>query len=803
MRNPSQVVVKTLFVVAALVAPTFAMGPHDSRLLTADEIAAGASLKGEPDVEYSAHVWDAPGHAWSASDTNGVLTLTRAEGDISGPPRWQQVARIQFTRDVAERVIKLAPVAENSEKQPPPPVPPLMLVTPDAEPKLDEIVRLVRGRLDTPAPTGDARRTTIRTNQQGANFQAPPTADAWRARARELREQLLVTLGLWPMPPRTPLNAQVFGKIEHEDYTIERVVLETLPGFYLAGNLYRPRAEHGRAPAILNPHGHWEDGRVNPEVQQRCIRWAKLGFVAFMYDMVGYNDSKDFQHEFLDPTLTRWGYSLATLQTWNSIRVLDWITTLPDVDAARIGCTGESGGGTQTFLLTALDPRVKVAAPVVMVSEYFQGGCVCENAAGLRHGTDNIEFAALAAPRPMKLVGATGDWTVHTNTLILPVLKSVYTLVGDPAHLEAETFTFPHNYNQTSRNAIYPFLSGRLGGESDPEKVKEGDQSPEPPANLLAFGDDHPAPSDRKTAEQLKSDLIETLGQQLTALGPDCAPTDWEARRQHLLTALRVRTGIENPAAGELSTQLVREDKLNATQLSHFLVKNANDGSQISVVRLTPEKPNGKTVVLTHGRGKAGLIDAGGAFSPEVAALLAAGHSVVGYDPLFVGESVDPNAPRLKRPETAHYLTYNKSLAADRLQDLATIVAWARSQPFSNGISLVALGEAGPLALLGLPVIDGIDRAYVGLGDFRYGSGIEDPPPGLDLPGVLQFGGMKTAAALAAPTPLWVTARADQVSRFWAIAAYTHVGAESAFTVEGAVNDWNALARWLSDGERD
>ena len=209
------------------------------------------------------------------------------------------------------------------------------------------------------------------------------------------------------MFPKTPLNPQVYGKLDRDGYTIEKVVLETFPGFTLSGNLYRPARATGKVPGMLCPHGHWEDGRVNPEVQQRCIRWAKLGCVVFMYDMVGYNDSKPFTHAFLNDRLRRWGLSLPTLQTWNSIRALDWLTSLPDVDVARIGCTGESGGGTQTFLLTALDDRIKVSAPVVMVSDTFQGGCVCENAAGLRHGTDNVEFAAMCAPRPLILVGAT------------------------------------------------------------------------------------------------------------------------------------------------------------------------------------------------------------------------------------------------------------------------------------------------------------------------------------------------------------------------------------------------------------
>ena len=257
---------------------------------------------------------------------------------------------------------------------------------------------LVRGRVDTAGPSPDRRRTEVRTNQEGADFQPPSSAQAWRDRAMQLRQQMLVALGLWPMPPKTPLNPRIYGKLQRDGYTIEKVVLETMPGFTLSGNLYRPAGKTGRVPGLLCPHGHWEDGRVNIEVQQRCIRWAKLGCVVFMYDMVGYNDSKPFTHGFLDDRLRRWGLSLATLQTWNSIRALDWLTSLADVDPSRIGCTGESGGGTQTFLLTALDPRIKVAAPVVMVSDSFQGGCVCENAAGLRLGTDNVEIAALCAP---------------------------------------------------------------------------------------------------------------------------------------------------------------------------------------------------------------------------------------------------------------------------------------------------------------------------------------------------------------------------------------------------------------------
>ena len=223
----------------------------------------------------------------------------------------------------------------------------------DPAPALELILRPPRH-----GGTDGRSKTRTRSHQPARGGLHPPaTAQAWREPRAHVRAQLLVTLGLWPMFPKTPLNPEVRGRSSIATATrSRRFVLETFPASRCAGNLYRPAGTAaGKLPVVLCPHGHWEDGRVNPEVQQRCIRWAKLGFVVFMYDMVGYNDSKPFGHAFLNDRLRRWGLSLPTLQTWNSIRALDWLTTLPDVDPARIGCTGESGGGTQTFLLTAID----------------------------------------------------------------------------------------------------------------------------------------------------------------------------------------------------------------------------------------------------------------------------------------------------------------------------------------------------------------------------------------------------------------------------------------------------------------
>src|SRR5262249_39388968 len=149
-------------------------------------------------------------------------------------------------------------------------------------------------------------------------------------------------------------------------------------------------------------------------------------------------------------------------------------------------------------------------APVVMISDTFQGGCTCENSPGLRFGTDNVEFGALAAPRPMKLVGATGDWTAKTMTRAYPAIRDVYALTGTTERISADVFDFPHNYNETPRNAVYGFMAKWLLGIDDSASTKEPPVLLERPEDLYTFDADHPAPWGYNRPEQLEAYLIKT-----------------------------------------------------------------------------------------------------------------------------------------------------------------------------------------------------------------------------------------------------------------------------------------------------
>ena len=330
-------------------------------------------------------------------------------------------------------------------------------------------------------PAQDARDTDIRTTDTHLPFPAFSNLPAWEQRKTFLRQQILISAGLSPMPEKTPLHAQVFGKILAADYTIEKVLIEPLPGFYLGGNLYRPRNGNAKHPGILNPQGHWPYGRLENEPLYSGpsfgISLARQGYVVFAYDMVGYTDTIQLPHRFGSPEQRLWSFGPLGLQLWDSIRALDFLSALDDVDATRLGIAGASGGGTQTFLLTAVDDRIQFASPVNMVSAIMQGGDLCENAPGLRIDTSNVEIAAMFAPKPMLLVSATGDWTHNVPTEEYPAIRRIYDLYGHAEHVEVVQINEQHNFNELSREAVYRFFAKENPGLSDVRNLAERDIS--------------------------------------------------------------------------------------------------------------------------------------------------------------------------------------------------------------------------------------------------------------------------------------------------------------------------------------
>lgn len=298
-----------------------------------------------------------------------------------------------------------------------------------------------------------------------ANLKMKEFASTWNDLASWESRKAIIKKGIlggmqWDKMPKVKgeFNPILRDKKIMDGYTIENIAIESFPGFYVTGNLYKPINGETKYPTILSPHGHLADKRLKEDVQIRCGVLAKMGAIVFAYDMLGYAES---QH-----TVHKHPHALV-LQTYSSKRVLEYLLSREDIDADRIGMTGGSGGATQTFMLAAIDERIKVAVPAVQVSAHFFGGCVCESGMPVhkseKHQTNNVEIAALAAPRPMLLISNGYDWTRNSPRVEYPYIQSVYALYDaehrvEHVHLPMEK----HDYGPSKRGAMYAFMAYHL-----------------------------------------------------------------------------------------------------------------------------------------------------------------------------------------------------------------------------------------------------------------------------------------------------------------------------------------------------
>jgi dienelactone hydrolase len=324
--------------------------------------------------------------------------------------------------------------------------------------------------------------------------------DEWRARAERIRRGILEGAELVPLPPKCPLKPIIHSKRHYHGYTVENVAFESLPGVFVTGSIYRPENGAGSLPAILCPHGHWNEpenyGRIQPDMQKLCATLARMGAMVLTYDMVGYGELAEIGWRHKHPKSLK-------QQLWNSIRAVDFLLSL-GADSDRIAVTGASGGGTQTFLLAAADERIAVSIPVVQVSAHFFGGCPCESVMPIHksrdHETNNVEIAALAAPRPQLIISDGKDWTKNTPFVEFPYIQNIYRLYGredqvENLHLAQEG----HDYGCSKRIGAYFFLAKHLGLSIDNVKnpdgsIDESDIVIEDRERFRVFDENHPLP---------------------------------------------------------------------------------------------------------------------------------------------------------------------------------------------------------------------------------------------------------------------------------------------------------------------
>ncbi len=625
-------------------------------------------------------------------------------------------------------------------------------------------------------------------------FTPPTSVDAWNARKEEVRRRILVSQGLWPMPTKTPLHAVIHGKIEREGYTIEKVYFESAPGLLVTGNLYRPSNPKGKVPAVLFAHGHWKDARlalnepakVRAEIaigaerfekggqsifQSLCVQLARMGCVVWQWDMLSDSDalqlSDEVVHRFAKqrPEMNateNWGLyspqaeshlqSIMGLQTLNAVRGLDFVLTLPEVDPDRLAITGASGGGTQTMLLAAIDDRIDLSFPCVMVSTAMQGGCTCENSCLLRINTGNIEFAGLFAPKPQGMNTA-NDWTKELSSKGFPELRALYELHGKKDNLFLlRGEHFQHNYNAVTRSAFYTFLNQhfKLGQEAP---VIEQDYEPLTREQLTVWNDEHPAPKQRDA--EVERALLKWLAEDSTKQLKEATATA-EGVEQILRPALETVIGRTYAEAGAVDWELTdKQDHQSHLAMTGTLL-NRTHREEVQVVWHYPKDWKGRVAIWLDDQGSAA------ARGDEVKRLVDTGVAVVVPDLIFQGGEPVKQTRVVENPrEFAGYTYgYNHALFAQRVHDVLTLVTFLRntrvgSHPSPESVVLSGSRQTGVIALAARALAgSAIDRAAVDTGDFAFGKVLDYRDP-MFLPGGSKYLDVEGFATLNADLPLW------------------------------------------------
>ena len=658
----------------------------------------------------------------------------------------------------------------------------------------------------------DARLKPLKDLDGYFPFTPPTSKNDWARRAERVRRQILVSQGLWPMPTKTPLNAVIHGRIERDEYTVEKVYFESAPGFFVTGNLYRPRNIQGKLPAVMFAHGHWKDARLSESsdaelrgeiatgqerfeeggrsrFQSMCVQLARMGCIVWQWDMLSDSDSKQFSdqlvHRFAKQrpemnTTENWGLyspqaeahaqSIMGLQTLNAIRSLDFVLSLLDVDAERIAVTGASGGGTQTFILGAIDPRITLAFPAVMVSTAMQGGCTCENSSLLRVNTGNIEFAGLFAPRPLGMTTA-NDWTKEMSTKGFPELKQLYAFLGAPNNVMLQRGEhFPHNYNAVSRSAFYGWLNRhfKLGAK---EPIIERDYQRLTKEQLTVWDAAHPAPT--AAGDDFERRLLRWLHEDAQQQITEAAKSP-ERFRDVVGGGLDIVLGGGLADAGEIAWNISDKTDKGTWLLMTGLLRNKTHSEELPAVFCHPKQWNGKTVVWLTGEGKGGLFNAAGALKPEVQKLVDGGASVVGVDLLYQGEFLadgqsPTKTPQVKNPREAAAYTfgYNHSVFVQRVHDVLGVVKFVRThqEQKTRELTVVGLDGAGPwVAAARAQCGEAIDVAVLDTQGFRFGKVLDIHSPDF-VPAGAKYDDMPGMLAMGAPGRLWLAGERSEAAR--------------------------------------
>lgn len=555
----------------------------------------------------------------------------------------------------------------------------------------------------------EADRALEAWNDRQRVRRAPVARDADDARTTASRVRALVqdALGLWPVPysgttldggasplsglvdaaatdfarstPSLALDVREGGTLERDGWRVTRVYWAAFDGWHASGWLYRPTVESagGRRAAVLCPHGHWSGGATHPVVQSRCIVLARMGFVVLAVDSVHVDDD-------------RLGLTPLSAMIWSDLRGLELLRSLPEVDATRIGCTGASGGGQQTYYLAALDAGLAATVPAVMACHLHEilgtdgPHCHCNHVPHLVRVTDMPIMGAAFAPRPQLYLTVSGDWTREFPERGFPEIAAVYETFGARDAVAVRQWQKGHDYDREMRNPMYAFFARHLQGVADPSPtIEETDVATEDPRSLRAL-DAKGVPADLGA---IAAEFTIRLGRpapSAEALARDGAAESIRARLRRLLEAPVTGATPRGPAV-----QLAGDG--TGPDWQKWLVPADADLALPVLLARADREFGARCVIVTHPDGKSAAAEL---FGERIAKLRADGITVLLADLRYSGE-LDRGA----RWRDLHGRFYGLDEGQLAVRDLWALLDFAATQGLGR-VAVLAHGWTGASALL-------------------------------------------------------------------------------------------------------
>ncbi len=559
------------------------------------------------------------------------------------------------------------------------------------------------------------------------------TWDDWTSRRDAYRRQLFEMLGLDPLPERTPLEAVVTGRLEHEEFTVEKLHFQSRPRLYVTGNLYLPKERTGPCPAVLYLCGHAPvvtDGVSygnKTHYQPHGAWFARNGFVCLVLDTLQLGEIEGIHHGTYRENMWWWnarGYTPAGVEAWNAIRALDYLQSRPEVDGERLGVTGRSGGGASSWWTATLDDRIKAAVPVAgitnledhVVEGCVEGHCDCMYPVNT-YRWDFGQVAALVAPRPLVLANTDHDTIFPLDGVMETYrhLRRLYDLAGAPERLGLHISAGPHDDTQVLKLDAFGWFNHHLKGNDDP-------LDPRAPAYF--------EPEDLKVFAALPSDELNTrIHETFTPVAPAPAvPEDrdeWEAMRADWLAALREKVFRGWPDIKAPPTaQRVAEQRLGDVVVAayefesqpqvrlRFLAFEPGDHpagpTKLATLRLLDE-PGWSEFVATAPAEVLQLLgeepptsDAGAARALTLPDLAAERGTIIYMAPRGIGPSAwNPQSPNSSTHIRRRFMLLGQTLDGMRVWDARRAIQCIRAMEGSTEaeVRIEARGEAAGLAL--------------------------------------------------------------------------------------------------------